>query len=120
MNKVIDFLAIRQQKENDALEKMFRKGNSLKNADELDSLVDRKLLMVKDYHLFLAFLKHLEDRNLEAKQIFQQVLQLPKHEFEGMYQMNWFSVVQLCFTFLAILKENDYDQYEKFLCMTST
>lgn len=120
VNKVIDFISIKQQKENDELEKMFRKANSRKDINELDRLVDRKFLMVNDHHLFLAFLKHLENENLEAKEIFQQVLQLPKHQFEAMYGMNWFSVVQLCFTFLAILKENDHELYVEFLQMEHT
>ncbi|MEL3960631.1 hypothetical protein [Lysinibacillus endophyticus] len=115
MNKIINFLEIKQQKTNEQLNKIFSKANTLKDPYQIDKLVEEKSLAIQDHKLFLAFLKYLEEKQIEPKTIFNQVLTLPKHQFEEHYQMNWQSVVQLCFTFLAILKENDYKQYEQFI-----
>lgn len=115
MNKIIDFISIKKQKQNEKIDKVFRKANSLKDVQEIDKLVDEKTLAVQDHKLFLAFLKYLEMKDLEPQHVFKEVLQLPKHQFEARYQMNWQSVVQLCFTFLAILKENDPKQYLEFI-----
>ena len=103
LNKVIDFISIKQKKQNEKLDK------------EIDRLVEEKALAVQDHKLFLAFLKYLEVQELEPQAIFKEVLQLPKFQFEERYQMNWQSVVQLCFTFLAILKKNDPEQYLEFI-----
>ncbi|QCR32010.1 hypothetical protein [Lysinibacillus sp. SGAir0095] len=115
MNKIIDFISIKEQKQNEKLDKMFRKANSLQDVQEIDKLVEEKLLAVQDHKLFLAFLKYLELKELDPQSVFKEVLQLPKFQFEERYQMNWQSVVQLCFTFLAILKENDPEQYLEFI-----
>jgi len=115
LNNVIDFISIKQQKQDEKLDKMFRKANSLSSIEEIDKLVEGKALAVKDHKLFLAFLKYLEMKELEPRNVFKEVLQLPKFQFEERYQMNWHSVVQLCFTFLAILKENDPEQYLAFV-----
>ncbi|KGR76220.1 hypothetical protein [Ureibacillus manganicus] len=115
MNKIIDFIQIKQQKQNEQLAKVFQKANTLKNPQDIDKLVDTKSLAVQEHKLFLAFLTYLEEQDIEPKTIFQAVLRLPKHQFEAEYQMNWYSVVQLCFTFLAILKENDPQSYEQFI-----
>ena len=115
LNKVIDFISIKQKKQNEKLDKVFRKSNSLKSVQEIDRLVEEKALAVQDHKLFLAFLKYLEVHELEPQAIFKEVLQLPKFQFEERYQMNWQSVVQLCFTFLAILKKNDPEQYLEFI-----
>lgn len=115
LNKVIDFISIKQQKQNERLDKMFRKANSLNEMQEIDKLVEEKSLAVQDHKLFLAFLKYLEMKELEPQVVFKEVLQLPKFQFEERYQMNWQSVVQLCFTFLAILKKNDPEQYLEFI-----
>ena len=115
MNKIIDFLSIKQQKQNEQLNKLFQKANSLQNPKQINKLVEEKSLAVQDHKLFLAFLTYLEEKQIDPKTIFQQVLTLPKHKFEQQYQMNWHSVVQLCFTFLAILKENDLENYEQFI-----
>lgn len=115
LNKIIDFISIKQQKQNEKLDKMFRKANSLRDVQEIDKLVEEKSLAVQDHKLFLAFLKYLELKELDAQTIFKEVLRLPKYKFEERYQMNWHSVVQLCFTFLAILKESDPEQYLEFI-----
>ncbi|NLY79009.1 MAG: hypothetical protein GX072_03630 [Lysinibacillus sp.] len=115
MNNVIDFITTKKKKQEEQLTKLFSKANTFKNREEIDKLVDEKKLAVNDHKLFLAFLAYLEDKNIESSEIFKAVLTLPKHEFELKYEMNWFSVVQLCFTFLTILKENDVRQYEQFL-----
>jgi len=115
MDKVIDFISIKKQKQDEKLHKLFQKANSLQEVQEIDKLVEEKTLAVQDHKLFLAFLKYLELKGLEPKTVFKEVLQLPKFQFEARYQMNWQSVVQLCFTFLAILKENDPEQYLEFI-----
>ena len=83
--------------------------------EEIVKLLEEKLRAVHDHKLFLAFLKYLELKELDPQSVFKEVLQLPKFQFEERYQMNWQSVVQLCFTFLAILKENDPEQYLEFI-----
>lgn len=115
LNKIIDFISIKQQKQNEKIEKLFRKAKSTQHPNEIDKLIEEKTLAVQDHTLFLAFISYLEERKLEPAIVFQDVLQLPKHKFEQRYEMNWHSIVQLCFTFLAILKENDPKQYEEFL-----
>lgn len=115
MHDIIDFISIKQKKDNERLHRMFRKANSLQNAEEIDKLVHDKTLVLQDHKLFLAFLKYLEGKEMDPETVFKDVLQLPKHQFEERYRMNWQSVVQLCFTFLAILKENDLEQYNAFI-----
>ncbi|MDN4495597.1 hypothetical protein [Ureibacillus aquaedulcis] len=115
MNKIIDFISVKQRKQDEKLDRMFRKANSLQDVQEIDKLVEEKALVVQDHKLFLAFLKYLELKELEPQTIFKEVLRLSKYRFEERYQMNWQSVVQLCFTFLAILKENDPEQYLEFI-----
>ncbi|PYF06086.1 hypothetical protein [Ureibacillus chungkukjangi] len=115
LNQIIDFIAIKQQKQDEKLDRMFRKANSLQDVQEIDKLVEEKALAVQDHKLFLAFLKYLEVKELEPQAVFKEVLLLPKFQFEERYQMNWHSVVQLCFTFLAILKKNDPQQYLEFI-----
>lgn len=115
LNKIIDFISLKQRKQNEKLDKVFRKANSLRNVQEIDKLVEEKVLAVQDHKLFLAFLKYLELKELEPQAVFKEVLHLPKFQFEERYQMNWQSVVQLCFTFLAILKENDPEHYLEFI-----
>ncbi|HWL13286.1 MAG TPA: hypothetical protein VNQ57_09880 [Ureibacillus sp.] len=115
MNNIVDFISIKQKKQSEKIERMFRKANSLQDVQEIDKLVEGRALAVQDHKLFLAFLKYLEGKKLEPQQVFKEVLQLPKFKFEERYQMNWQAVVQLCFTFLAILKENEPEQYAEFI-----
>lgn len=115
LNNVIDFIAIKENKHNEKLTKVFSKGNSLKNPQEINRLVEGKTLAVHDHKLFLAFLTYLEEKEVEPVDIFKAVLQLPKHQFEQQFHMNWSSIMQLCFTFLTILKENDPGRYESFI-----
>lgn len=115
MNKVIDFLQIKEQKQTATLEKVFQKANTLNQPELIDKLVEGKELAVQDHKMFLAFLTYLEEKQIEPATIFNAVLTLPKHQFEAQYGMNWQSVVQLCFTFLTILKESDPIQYEQFI-----
>lgn len=115
MHDIIDFISIKQKKDNEKLHRMFRKANSLQDAEKIDKLVTDKTLVLQDHKLFLAFLKYLEGKDMNPEMVFKDVLQLPKHQFEERYRMNWQSVVQLCFTFLAILKENNPEQYIDFI-----
>ncbi|MFY3792748.1 hypothetical protein ACOQFO_13825 [Ureibacillus sp. MALMAid1270] len=118
-NNVIDFISIKNKRINEQLHKVFSKANSLKNAEEIHRLVQEKTVAVQDHKFFLAFLNILEDQKIEPVAIFRDVLKLPKHQFEDKYMMNWDSVVQLCFTFLAIIKESDPAQYEQFISQGS-
>lgn len=118
MNKVIDFISIKKKRHNEQVEKLFFQAKTVKQLNKLDQLIEEKTLVVKDHSLFLAFIAYLEERNLDPATVFEDVLQLPKHEFERRYEMNWQSIVQLCFTFLSILKENDPEQYEQFIQRT--
>ncbi|MFP3918276.1 hypothetical protein U5N28_10755 [Lysinibacillus telephonicus] len=115
MKNVIDFISIKKSKQSEQLEKVFRKGNSLKSPIEINKLVEEKSLVLQDHKLFLAFLGYLRERKIEPSTIFKDVLKYPKHQFEQKYEMKWSSVVQFCFTFLTILKENDPKQYELFI-----
>lgn len=115
LNKIIDFISIKQQKQNEKIEKLFLKAKTAKHPNEIEKLIEEKTLAIQDHTLFLAFIAYLEERKLDPATIFQDVLQLPKYQFEQRYEMNWQSIVQLCFTFLAILKESDPKQYEEFL-----
>lgn len=115
MKNVIDFISIKKCKQNEQLEKVFRKGNSLKNPLEINKLVEEKSLVLQDHKLFLAFLAYLEEKKIEPATIFKDVLKCPKHQFEQQYEMKWTSVVQFCFTFLTILKKNEPKQYELFI-----
>ncbi len=119
MSNVIDFISIKNKKQSEQLQKVFSKANSLRNPQELNKLVEEKTIGVKDHTLFLAFLNYLEEMNIEPADIFLAVLKFPKHQFEERYQMKWQSIVQLCFTFLAIIKENDPVQYEHFISQQS-
>lgn len=115
MNNIIDFLQLKQKKQTAKLEKVFLKANSLQQPELINQLVEDKELAVQDHKMFLAFLTYLEEKQIEPATIFNAVLTLPKHQFEAQYGMNWHSVVQLCFTFLTILKESDPIQYEQFI-----
>lgn len=115
LNNVIDFISIKKKKQEEQIIKLFSKANSFKNRGQIDKLVREKTIAVNDHKLFLAFIAYLEEKQIKPSKIFKDVLTLPKHQFEQQYEMNWYSIVQLCFTFLAILKENDYEQYEQFL-----
>ncbi|MFJ8235013.1 hypothetical protein ACIQ34_04605 [Ureibacillus sp. NPDC094379] len=115
MNNVIDFISIKQQKQDEQVAKVFSKANSLQNPEQINKLVEEKSLAIQDHKLFLAFLAYLEEKQIDAVSIFQAVLKLPKHQFELQYSMNWHSVVQLCFTFLSILKENEPKHYQQFI-----
>lgn len=109
---LIDFLQYRSQKEETLIEKCFRKANSLDTT--LDLLLQNKELRLDDHKLFLAFLAYLEEKQLEPKQVFKDVVTMPKHLFETKYNMVWSQVVKLAVTFLTILRTNDYESYRQF------
>ena len=94
------------------MEKSFRKANSLDGT--LDLLLQNKELHLDDHKLFLAFLAYLEERQLVPRQVFKDVITMPKHLFEAQYNMVWSQVVKFAVTFLTILRENDYESYVQF------
>lgn len=112
MQKIINFLHQKQQKETAQLEVLFKKAHSFN--DKLDMLLANKQLQVDDHKLFLAFLAYLEQQQIQPEVLFRDVLHLPKHVFEEKYAMNWAQVVKLACTFLTILKENNPAAYEAF------
>ena len=67
--------------------------------ENIDALVEDKLIEVKDHTLFLGFLSILKDEQIEPLDIFQDVFSLEPSHFEMSYNMRWWSVVQLAFTF---------------------
>ena len=76
--------------------------------------IENKHLQVDDHKLFLAFLAYLEEQKIEPQQLFQDVLKLPKYQFEMQYEMNWRQVIKLSVTFLTILRTNDPESYKQF------
>ncbi|MEK4494222.1 hypothetical protein [Ureibacillus sp. FSL W8-0352] len=115
MSNVIDFFSMKKRKHEEQLFNLFRKANSFQNREQIDKLVDEKKLTVEDHKRFLAFLAHLQAKNIEPTELFQSVLTLSKYQFEQRYPFNWFTVVQNCLTFLTIIKEKNHKQYERFL-----
>ena len=109
---LVDFLQYRSQREESLIEKCFRKAYSLDGT--LDLLLEDKSLQLDDHKLFLAFLAYLEEQQLEPREVFKDVITMPKHLFEGKYNMVWSQVVKLAVTFLTILRTNDYESYVQF------
>jgi len=114
LSDVIDFFSIKKKKQEEQIVKLFRKANSFQNREQIDKLIDEKKLTVDDHKNFLAFLAYLQEKKIEPTKLFTSVLEMPKHQFEQKYQLNWFSVVQYCLIFLTILKEKNQEQYEQF------
>lgn len=112
MTNILDFLQYKNEKEEARLLKLFQKAHSLD--ERLDALIKTKYLQVEDHKLFLAFLTYLEQEKIEPQQLFKDVINLPKFEFEANYEMNWGQAVRLAVTFLTILRSNDPDSYQQF------
>lgn len=119
VDNVIDFIA--KQKEREALKRARELEHyvavhcTLDQPKNIDALVGGKELEVKDHTLFLGFLSILKDEQIEPHTIFQDVFTLELVHFESAYNMKWWSVVQLAFTFLSILKVNEPHTYQEFL-----
>lgn len=109
---IINFLQHKNARDEQQFLKLFAKSHSLD--ERLDALLAHKAIAPYDHALFLAFLAYVNDQQLEAKQLFYDVIHLPKYQFEARYAMNWAQVVKLAVTFLTILRENDYESYEQF------
>lgn len=113
MPPILNFLQHKQQKDEQLIEKLFQKAHSFN--EKLEILLEMKQLQLDDHKLFLAFLAYLDEQGIVAEQLFRDVLELPKHQFEGKYKMKWAQVVKLACTFLVILKENDHEAYDAFV-----
>lgn len=113
MQKLINFLQHKQQREDEHLAQLFKKANSFD--ERLELLLSTRQLQVNDHKLFLAFLSYLDEQQIKPEQIFRDVISLPKHQFEEKYDMNWAQVVKLACTFLVIIKENDPQAYNAFV-----
>lgn len=112
MTDIIDFLQIKNKREEQLIKKSFQKGNSLD--EKLEALLKDKALKLHDHQLFLAFLTYAQTNHIEVKQLFQDVIRLPKHQFELQYNMNWSQVTKLAATFLSILQQSAPTDYEAF------
>ena len=112
MTNILQFLQYKNEKDEQLIQKLFQKANSFD--ERLDQLIKSKHLQVDDHKLFLAFLAYLEQKQIEPRQLFKEVLKLPKHQFEMQYNMNWGQVVKLSVTFLTILRTNDLESYKQF------
>ncbi|WP_285394562.1 2-oxoglutarate ferredoxin oxidoreductase subunit beta [Lysinibacillus sp. fls2-241-R2A-57] len=119
VSNVIDFIAKKREREErqraQDLEKYVATQCNFQQPENIDELVDKKMIEVKDHTLFLGFLSILKDEQIEPLDIFQDVFTLEPARFEKSYNMRWWSVVQLAFTFLTILKENEPHTYADFL-----
>lgn len=109
---IIDFLAIKEQRQQHALEALFQQANT---QTKLQHLLAIKQLHVTDHQMFLAFLVYAEERHIRPEQVFKDVIQMPKHQFQATYDMNWYSIVQLAATFLTIVQESDKQSYNNFI-----
>lgn len=112
MTEIINFLQHKNAKDEAQIEKSFQKAHSLD--DKLEALIQSKELQVKDHQLFLAFLTYAETKQLNPQLVFKDVIQLPKHQFEQRYNINWAQVVKLAATFLTILKHQSPEEYAQF------
>ncbi|MED4887894.1 2-oxoglutarate ferredoxin oxidoreductase subunit beta [Lysinibacillus fusiformis] len=119
VNNVIDFIVKKKEREErqraQDLERYVATHCNFEQPENIDALVEGKLIEVKDHSLFLGFLSILKDEQIEPMTIFQDVFTLEPARFEMSYNMRWWSVVQLAFTFLTILKENEPHTYADFL-----
>lgn len=119
VDNVIDFIAKKKEREErqrtQDLERYVATQCNFQQPENIDALVDGKMIEVKDHTLFLGFLSILNDQNIDPLDIFQDVFTLAPAHFEKSYNMKWWSVVQLAFTFLTILKENEPHTYADFL-----
>ncbi|MCS1380929.1 2-oxoglutarate ferredoxin oxidoreductase subunit beta [Lysinibacillus sphaericus] len=119
VNNIIDFIAKKKEREERQrakdLERYVATHCKFHQPENIDALVDGKMIEVKDHTLFLGFLSILKDEQIEPLHIFQDVFTLEPVRFEMAYNMKWWSVVQLAFTFLTILKENEPHTYADFL-----
>ncbi|KOY82766.1 2-oxoglutarate ferredoxin oxidoreductase subunit beta [Lysinibacillus macroides] len=123
MNNVIDFIAKKREREErqraQDLEHYVATRCNFQQPENIDALVEERLIEVKDHSLFLGFLSILKDEQIEPLAIFQDVFLLEPARFEMSYNMKWWSVVQLAFTFLTILKENEPHTYAQFLGLST-
>ena len=119
VDNVIDFIAKKkerqEQQRQQELEKYVARHCKLDQSHNIDALVESKEIGVKDHTLFLGFLSILKEEQIEPLEIFQDVFSLEPAHFEMTYNMKWWSVVQLAFTFLSILKTNEPHTYADFL-----
>ncbi|MEK5231211.1 2-oxoglutarate ferredoxin oxidoreductase subunit beta [Lysinibacillus sp. FSL K6-0232] len=123
VNNVIDFIAKKREREErqraQDLERYVATQCNFQQPENIDALVEDRLIEVKDHTLFLGFLSILKDAQIEPIAIFQDVFSLEPTRFEMIYNMKWWSVVQLAFTFLTILKENEPHTYAQFLGLST-
>lgn len=115
MDKIIDFNVIKKEKQIEQIRKIFQKPNSLKEVRKIDKLVHEKHLSLNDHKFFLAFLGNLEKQDIDPVHLLHSLIKLSKYQFELQFSMNWNTVVEFCYIFLAILKNNEPEQYKQFI-----
>lgn len=115
MDNIIDFLSIKKERQTKQLAEYLKKPNSLNELSEIDKLVAEKNLSLEDHQYFLGFLAFLEKEEIDPIYLFHSLIKLSKYQFESQFSLNWDSVVDFCFIFLAILKKNEPEQYKQFM-----
>lgn len=115
MDNIIDFSTVRKERQTKQIAEFLKRPNSLSDMQEIDRLVGDKQLSLEDHQFFLGYLGALEKEEIDPVDLFHSLIKLSKYQFELAYPMNWYTVVEICFIFLAILKKNEPDQYQKFM-----
>ncbi|GLC87296.1 2-oxoglutarate ferredoxin oxidoreductase subunit beta [Lysinibacillus piscis] len=124
MGDIIDFMAKHNEREEkkrvQALQRYIETQCSFQQPEKIDALVDERVIDVKKRSLFMALLAILKERQIEPFDIFKDAIEMDATTFETTYLLKWWSVVQLAFTFLAILKEHEPQMYASFLGLTDS
>lgn len=107
MSEIIDFEILRKQR-------FVEKQCFLRNRDKIDELVEAQQVTIKENAALLNILKVLDDKKIVPKAIFQDVFELKKSEFEQVYKLNWWTMVEYCLIFLKILKDHNEEDYQQF------
>lgn len=105
MTEIIDFLQRRDAQFEQQVERLFAMANS--HSERLEKLLAYHAPKPQDYSYFLAFIAYTKQRDIVVKDVFDDVLRLPKHQFEWQYDMKWSQVVKLCVTFLTLASRTE-------------
>lgn len=107
MTDIIDFELLKQQR-------YIEKECSLKRRDNIDVLVLNQVLTIKEHAALLNILKIFQDKQVEPSEIFRDVFEMNRKQFEQVHHLNWWVVTKHCFIFLKILRDNNAEEYEQF------
>lgn len=107
MTEIVDFELLKKQR-------FVEKECSLRQRENIDQLVDEQTITIKEHAALIQILKVFEAKHLEPKDVFRDVFELKRKEFEQTYRLEWWYVVKHCLIFLKVLKENAEVDYELF------